>query len=227
MQPPIISLLLPRVGPSNHAQVPRGLDPFAKFWEEWDRIALKRKIFLKARPVNWKTVNKSLMASNELFRTSPDRQIQRVYRSPKLPTNFDLDGVGSLVYVICSHHPPYVGQTGRISQQRSLDRYKEHVPKARMLRLFFVEIRYRKVKGIKYYGKTPPPRLHASWPEMAQEDTPFNTHGGVPRRRWVTNLGVTLNQKLPFGGVDRLQWDGLIAKGQEDNKSQAMLHDNT
>ena len=45
---------------------------------------------------------------------------------------------------------------------------------------------------------------------MAVERVPPHTHGGQPQRKWVLMLGVTCNQRLPFGGMDTLTWENII-----------------
>ena len=36
-------------------------------------------------------------------------------------------------------------------------------------------------------------------------------HGGSVERRWVISLRMTLNQLLPFGGMNRIRWHGPLA----------------
>lgn len=118
-----------------------------------------------------------------------------------------------------SPHAPYVGQTGCISGPGSLmDRFKEHISKAKTLKAFFTSTRYRPARNLMGFGKMPSlARLMAregpaSFSILGVEKVPRNVHGGILERSWFHRVGTNLNQVEPFGGLDRLYWDGLFSK---------------
>ena len=47
---------------------------------------------------------------------------------------------------------------------------------------------------------------------MGVKTVPEGVHGGIPERNWVSMLGLTCNQRLPFGGLDALTWENIISK---------------
>ena len=136
------------------------------FWDAWDEIALKRDALLKSKPVDWSAVRDSLQESNLLLMDAKDTRLRRIARLAKLHLTWSLDEVGSWVYTICGPYPPYVGQTGCFRNTRScLDRYREHLQKAKSLANHF-------------FWHTPPknPRGDGFW------ETPLTGQNACPRR---------------------------------------------
>ena len=218
----------------HRSSVPADFDPYevSRFWEKWDRIAERRDRLLKEYPIDWETVKETLIASNKLLHSSPDRQLQRIARLSKLPSDFDLDQPGRFIYAVYGRYPPYIGQTGCISSLRSVaERYREHLAKAKRLRNHYGAVRYRRPKGFSGFGRMPSlARLMAregpgGFSVMAIEAVPSHIHGGLPERSWVNALGTTTNQRLPFGGLEQIKWDGLLFGEMPDMEgATAILH---
>ena len=186
------------------------------FWDRWDAIALQRDSLLKARPVDWNAVRESLHDSNRLLCDAKDSRLRRIARLAKLPLTWRLDEVGSWVYTICGPYPPYVGQTGCFQNQRScMERYREHLQKARSLANHFSGIRHRKIRAAMGFGKLPslarmlaregPSRVTI----VALQDV-ANKQAGAVERWWNTVLGQTLNQVTPFGGIDAFRVERML-----------------
>ena len=186
------------------------------FWDAWDEIALKRDALLKSKPVDWSAVCDSLQESNLLLRDAKDTRLRRIARLAKLPLTWCLDEVGSWVYTICGPYPPYVGQTGCFKNTRScLDRYREHLQKAKSPANHFSGIRHRKIRAATGFGKLPslarmlaregPSRVTI----VALQDV-ANKQAGAVERWWNTVLGQTLNQVTPFGGIDAFRVERLL-----------------
>ena len=186
------------------------------FWDRWDEIALKREALLRAKPVNWSAVRDSLQETNLLLTDAKDSRLRRIARLAKLPLTWRLDEVGSWVYTVCGPYPPYVGQTGCFQNQRScLDRYREHLQKAKALANHFSGIRHRKIRVAMGFGKLPslarmlaregPARVTI----VALQDVADKQAGAI-ERWWNTVLGQTLNQVTPFGGIDAFKVERLL-----------------
>ena len=197
-------------------------DPEAvdKFWHAWDSLATDREILLRESQVDWPAVKKSLIQANMLLSTCPDRQIQRIVRLSKLPLDFDLAGEDRLIYIIYGHCPPYVGPTGRITGPwRLLQRFREHIRKAKRLKNLFTGLRHRRAIAnwstkcmpslAKFMARDGPTRFSI----MGVKIVPKGLHGGVPERRWVQTLAITTNGRMPFGGLDRVRWNTILAGG--------------
>ena len=187
------------------------------FWKRWNDVAHERELLLTAATIDWEAVKETLQMSNLLLINSPDRDIQRIVRLAQIPQYFDLDEKDRLIYVILGPHPPYVGQTGCITGPRSLmQRYREHLRSVRVLKNHFMGIKYRRVKALFGFGKTPSlasllARQGVSYSTILPvQRVPPKIHGGAPERKWVQMLGITLNKRLPFGGLDRLRWDTIL-----------------
>lgn len=99
-----------------------------------------------------------------------------------------------------------------------MQRYKEHLQKAKALRYFFTGLKYRRVKGLYSSGKFPSlARLMArdgpgGFSMVPVERVPAGADASIPETHWIKRMGVTLNRQLPFGGPDRLQWEGLLSR---------------
>ena len=154
---------------------------------------------MKESQIDWPVVKKTLMQSNNLLRSCPDRQIQRIVKYSKLPLDFNLDGEDRLIYIIYGHCAPYVGQTGCIVGPRSLlQRFRKHIRKAKRLKNLFTGLRHRRAIAnwstkcmpslAKFMARDGPARFSI----MAVERVPRGLHGGVIERRWVQSLAVTL-----------------------------------
>lgn len=122
-----------------------------------------------------------------------------------------------MIYVILGPHPPYVGETGCITGPRPLmQRYQEHLQSVRVLKNHFMGIKYCRVKALFGFGKTLSlaallARQGVSYSTILPvQRVPPNIHGGAPERKWVQMVGIMLNKRLPFGGLDRLRWDAIL-----------------
>ena len=112
-----------------------------------------------------------------------------------------------------------------------MQRYKEHLRRARTLAIFFTGVRFRRVRGLFQFGKLPSrARLMAregpdTFSIVPVEKMPENVRGTIPETKWINFLGMVLNHQLPFNGLDRLYWGHLLARddGQHRSTKQVIL----
>ena len=213
---------LKRREPDQGPKVLPSFDPYVvqKFWSEWDSIAARRKVLLDCANVDWLGVKNMIIESNLLLTQAPDRTLKRLARLCKLPLDFDPDTDGGFIYVIFGKILPYVVQTGCLGNTRSvMERYKEHLSRAKAL--------YKHLTALRYLIRTSPPLAFQKTPGIARlmardglsstsvltvNKVPANIVGGCMERRWVRMLGLTSNQRLPFGGIDKMTWENILNK---------------
>ena len=58
---------------------------------------------------------------------------------------------------------------------------------------------------------------------MGAEEVSEEQHAGASERKWVNRLTSTVNQVLPFGGVDRLVWEKALAHSPDESCSPSAL----
>ena len=128
----------------------------SEFWAAWDEEANVRARLLKSRCVKWDMVAESLMRSNQLLKDCPDARLRRAVRLSRLPLDTPLTIEDTWIYVMVGAFPPYVGQVGFLQGPRApLERYKEHLSRAKSLRKLFLGNRHRRMRCQLGFGKTP------------------------------------------------------------------------
>ena len=109
-------------------------------------MADRRDALLKMRPTPWEKLKDTLHESTKLVSNAKDARLRRIARLAQMPLIWDLGDVGAWVHTICGPYPPYVGQTGGITQHRSLlETYEEHLQKAKSLKNQYTGLRHRKI----------------------------------------------------------------------------------
>ena len=128
----------------------------------------------------------TMKEANILLSEAPDYKIRRLARLTRLPLDSDLTMEDCFIYVLWGLFPFYVVQTGCISHLRTpLERYREHVRKAKALRNHFCGQQFWRVRGLLGFGKLPSlSRLLArEGPQAVSilpvEKVPEDIHGGV------------------------------------------------
>ena len=199
----------------------------SEFWAAWDEEADVRAQLLKSRCVKWDMVAESLMRSNQLLKDCPDARLRRAVRLSRLPLDTPLTIEDTWIYVMVGAFLPYVGQVGFLQGPRApLERYKEHLSRAKSLRNLFLGNRHRRMRCQLGFGKTPSlsrvlARVgghQASMVLLQKVDPPreaFNVES-----HFDSVLAPTLNQIDPARGwgIGELRWRWSL---REETSSEA------
>ena len=191
------------------------LDQVNEFWAAWDAKADRRAKLLKSRCIPWDQVAESLLRSNRLLRDCPDVRLRRIARLARLPLDTPLTIADTWIYVMVGPFLPYVGQVGFVPGPRApLERYGEHLSRAKSLRNLFLGTRHRRLRCQLGFGKTPSLSrvlasiggAKASMLLMQKVDPPreaFNVES-----HFDSVLAPTLNQIDPARGwgIGELRW---------------------
>ena len=167
------------------------------------------------------------MRSNQLLKDCPDARLRRAVRLSRLPLDTPLTIEDTWIYVMVGAFLPYVGQVGFLQGPRApLERYKEHLSRAKSLRNMFLGNRHRRMRCQLGFGKTPSlsrvlARVgghQASMVLLQKVDPPreaFNVES-----HFDSVLAPTLNQIDPARGwgIGELRWRWSL---REETSSEA------
>ena len=199
------------------------------FWTKCNHIAQQRDLLLASRPVNWDAVAESIIASNVMLQHAPHGSSRILARLAKLPLSWDPRQPARLIYVVYGPFPPYVGQTSCVNEPRSLlDCYRENLRRAHFLQKHSQGCRICRVRGLCSFGKLPCLTKVLAHEGVARVSilglqlVPEHTHAGGPEGWWVHVLSPTLNQVLPFGGLDGMRWNSLLNRSHQSSQETSM-----
>ena len=168
--------------------------------------------------------------TNRLLARSPDRKLARIAWLSTVNIEYNLTKPGCVIYAVCGPFPTYVGQCGAIHGERPLiDRFREHCKKARAIRNHYVGKHCKRRAGAIRQGKLPSlARVlarHGSHNVTIVPLEQVSSSEACERERfWDRVLSPTLNQKVPYGGLDPLTWEFLATDRVEAPEQRTLKH---
>ena len=217
----------PREGHENQECEPSVLS-HKRFWEQWNELSREREVLLRQRGTKWEKIARSLEKTNRLLRLSPDSKLARIARLSLVEDGFDLTTPACVVYAVCGPFPTYVGQCGAIEGVRPLiERFREHCEKARALRNHYMGCHGKRRSGAIKQGELPSlarvlARHGCHKVTIFPLERVTDENASERERFWERVLSPTLNQKIPYGGVDRLTWEFLTSDGIESPENKTL-----
>ena len=109
-----------------------------------------------------------------------------------------------------------------------MERYREHLRRAKSLKRHFQGKKKRRMHALCSFGKLPSLAQVLSREGAARASilglqlVPETTHAGGPERWWIHVLSPTLNQVLPFGGLDRMRYNSVLNRSHHTAQEKSM-----